>query len=177
MATERSTKKQRELLLFVDAFIKQYGYGPSYREIMNGLGYKSVSTVAVHIDGLIARGYLRKRDNSARSLEVVSGEYGDGRGVGVIAGAGASDGLLQGGDSLSAINFDDKSSSGIRPGTVAQGKWLRGAVEERFARYKQTGDSKLLDETYVLIGALKILGFDEAYRDMRQLLVQVQKSK
>lgn len=38
---------------------------------MRALGYKSVSTVATHIDGLIAAGYLRKRDNSARSIEVV----------------------------------------------------------------------------------------------------------
>ena len=69
---ERSSKRQRELLNFVDGFIKGHGYGPSYREIMRGLGYKSVSTVAVHIDNLIAKGYVRKRDNSARSLEVVT---------------------------------------------------------------------------------------------------------
>lgn len=68
----RSTKRQRELLNFVDNFIQGHGYGPSYREIMRALGYKSVSTVAVHINGLIARGYLNKRDNSARSIEVVS---------------------------------------------------------------------------------------------------------
>lgn len=67
----RSTKKQRELLAFIDAFIKGNNYGPSYREIMRALGYKSVSTVAVHVDGLITKGYLRKRDNSARSIEVV----------------------------------------------------------------------------------------------------------
>lgn len=67
----RPTKKQRELLNFIDGFIKGNGYGPSYREIMRALDYKSVSTVAIHVDGLIARGYLRKRDKSARSLEVV----------------------------------------------------------------------------------------------------------
>ena len=44
------TKKQYELLLFIDNFIKDNGYGPSYREIMRALNYKSVSTVAVHID-------------------------------------------------------------------------------------------------------------------------------
>lgn len=65
------TKKQYELLLFIDNFIKDNGYGPSYREIMRALDYKSVSTVAVHIDNLISRGHLRKRDNSARSLEVI----------------------------------------------------------------------------------------------------------
>lgn len=68
---ERPTKKQRELLTFIDGFIKGNGYGPSYREVMRALDYKSVSTVATHIDGLIARGWLLKKDNSARSLIVV----------------------------------------------------------------------------------------------------------
>ena len=68
---ERPTKKQKELLSFIDGFIKGNGFGPSYREIMRGLDYKSVSTVAIHVDGLIARGWLVKKDNSARSLEVV----------------------------------------------------------------------------------------------------------
>lgn len=72
MAEARSTKRQKELLDYVAAFIKEHGYGPSYREIMNGIGYKSVSTVAIHINGLIAKGYLRKTDHSARSLEVVT---------------------------------------------------------------------------------------------------------
>ena len=72
MQKERASKKQQELLSFVDGFIKGNGYGPSYREIMRALGYKSVSTVAIHIDNLIAKGYLSRGDNSARSLEVVS---------------------------------------------------------------------------------------------------------
>lgn len=79
--SERSTKRQKELLDFVADFIQEHGYGPSYREVMNGLGYKSVSTVATHIDGLIVKGYLRKRDNSARSLEVVSTNLGSGEPV------------------------------------------------------------------------------------------------
>jgi len=73
MTDNRPSKKQRELLSFIDGFIRGNGYGPSYREVMRALGYKSVSTVAVHVDGLIARGFLRKRDHSARSLEVVAG--------------------------------------------------------------------------------------------------------
>lgn len=68
---QRPTKKQRELLNFIDGFIKGNGYGPSYREIMRALDYKSVSTVATHVNGLIARGWLIKKDNSARTLEVV----------------------------------------------------------------------------------------------------------
>lgn len=71
MIENRPSKKQRELLSFIDGFIKGNGYGPSYREIMRALDYKSVSTVAVHVDGLIKRGLLYKKDHSARSLEVV----------------------------------------------------------------------------------------------------------
>lgn len=74
MLDTRPSKKQHELFNYIEAFIKSNGYGPSYREIMRALDYKSVSTVAVHVDGLIARGMLRKKDNSARSLEVVSDE-------------------------------------------------------------------------------------------------------
>jgi repressor LexA len=72
MTDARPSKKQRELLQFIDGFIKGNGYGPSYREIMRALGYKSVSTVAVHVDGLIARGFIRKKDHSARSIEVIT---------------------------------------------------------------------------------------------------------
>lgn len=68
---ERPSKKQLELLSFIEGFIQSNGYGPSYREIMRALDYKSVSTVAVHVDGLIKKGQLRKKDNSARTLEIV----------------------------------------------------------------------------------------------------------
>jgi SOS-response transcriptional repressor LexA len=74
MLDTRPSKKQQELFEFIRDFINQQGYGPSYREVMRALGYKSVSTVATHIDGLIARGMLHKKDNSARSLEVVKSD-------------------------------------------------------------------------------------------------------
>ena len=65
------TKKQKMLLDFIDAFVKGNGYSPTFREIMQALEYKSVSTVAKHVDNLIARGWLIKRDGEARTLEVV----------------------------------------------------------------------------------------------------------
>lgn len=69
--TVRPTKKQRDILTYIEKFIGEHGYSPSYREIMNGLNYTSVATVALHVNSLIRRGHLRKRDRSARSLEVV----------------------------------------------------------------------------------------------------------
>ncbi|NLA43268.1 winged helix-turn-helix transcriptional regulator [Candidatus Saccharibacteria bacterium] len=68
---ERTTKRQRELLNFVDAFIKGHDYSPSYREIAEALGFKSVSTVSSHINNLINLGYIKKNSDEARSLEVI----------------------------------------------------------------------------------------------------------
>lgn len=139
MEKQRSSKKQRELLNFVDAFIQGNGYGPSYREIMRALGYKSVSTVAVHLDGLIAKGYVRKRDKSARSLEVVT------------------------------THLDD---SPIRKTpTPAQEKWLINSVTDRFDDLDASGDEEVLNELYVLIGALKVLGLDGAHVAMKTRLI------
>jgi len=70
----RPSKKQRELLSFIEGFIAGHGYGPSYREVMRALNYKSVSTVAIHINALVTKGHLRRRDRSARSLEVVGSQ-------------------------------------------------------------------------------------------------------
>lgn len=69
---ERTTKKQQELYQYIAGFLSQHNYAPSYREIMTALNYKSVSTVAVHVDGLISKGYLTKSDKSARSIRLAS---------------------------------------------------------------------------------------------------------
>jgi hypothetical protein len=69
----RPTKKQHETLDFIRHFIAEHGYSPSYREIMNGCNYTSVATVSLHVNNLIKRGHIVKRDKSARSLEVVGG--------------------------------------------------------------------------------------------------------
>lgn len=131
--TIRPTKKQMELLAYIDAFIKEHGYSPSYREIMSGLNYTSVATVALHVNNLIKRGHLIKRDRSARSLEVVN----------------------------SSEIPTKVSSNEIKPG---EEKWLVEKVDYYFKRLehdiKPTND--MVDELYVLIGALKVLGLDGA---------------
>lgn len=137
MDNNRASKRQKELLSFVDSFIQGHGYGPSYREIMRALGYKSVSTVATHLEGLITKGYLRKRDNSARSLEVIRTTL---------------------------------SPSTPKAATASQEKWFLGAITDRFAALDAAFDSKVLDEVYVLVGALKILGLDDAHTAMKTRL-------
>ncbi len=65
------TKKQKVLLDFIEGFTDNQGFSPSYREIAEALGYKSIATVAEHINNLVALDLIRKNDGAARSLEVV----------------------------------------------------------------------------------------------------------
>ena len=74
MSLSRPSKRQKGVLEFVAGFIREHGYGPSYREIQQGCNYRSVATVATHVDALISKGFLRKRDRRARSLELVDSQ-------------------------------------------------------------------------------------------------------
>ncbi len=65
------TKKQKVLLDFIEGFTDNQGFSPSYREIAEALGYKSIATVAEHINNLVALDLIRKNDGAARSLEVI----------------------------------------------------------------------------------------------------------
>ena len=65
------TKKQRDLLKFIQDFSIDHEYSPSYREIQRAMGLKSVSAVAEHIDNCVKAGFLKKIPNAARTLEVI----------------------------------------------------------------------------------------------------------
>lgn len=71
MNRPKLTKKQKILLDFIESFDQNQGFSPSYREIADGMGYRSIATVAEHINNLVVMGYLSKNNNSPRSLEVV----------------------------------------------------------------------------------------------------------
>lgn len=128
--TLRPTKKQKELLSFIEQFISERGYSPSYREIMQGLQYTSVATVALHVNNLIKRGHLQKRDRSARSLEVVKPT--------IVTQAKITPKQLK----------------------TSEEKWLVDKIELFFKEVENAPAiiEKELDQLYVLIGALKVLG-------------------
>jgi repressor LexA len=68
------TKRQREILDYVESFVENYGYSPSFEEIAKFFGYSSLATVHEHLSNLERKGYLRKNYNKSRSLEVVPAE-------------------------------------------------------------------------------------------------------
>jgi repressor LexA len=68
------TRKQRQILDFVDGFTTDHGYAPSFEEIAAQFGYASLATVHEHLENLRAKGYIRKGYNESRSIEVVPTE-------------------------------------------------------------------------------------------------------
>lgn len=142
----RPTKKQRELLTYIQEFISSHGYGPSYREIMVGCSYTSPATVAVHVKNLIARGHLRKNGRSARSIEVIdAGEVSE--------------------KTISTNQISD-----------SQEKWLVEQIERRFTEVETTAPSSThLDELYVLVGALRVLGLEGAAQSFIPRLSAIKK--
>ncbi len=65
------TKRQKEILDHIHAFIDEHGYAPSFEEIAKAFGYSSLATVHEHLSNLERKGYIRKSFNESRSIEVV----------------------------------------------------------------------------------------------------------
>jgi repressor LexA len=65
------TRKQHELLIFIDRHLKATGFSPSFEEMKDGLQLRSKSGIHRLISALEERGFLRRRHHRARALEVV----------------------------------------------------------------------------------------------------------
>ena len=143
----RPTKKQQELVEYLQKFIVEHGYGPSYREIMVGCNYTSVATVAVHVKNLIARGQLRKNGRSARSLEIV-------------------------GDLKSPTA--KLQTNEIKP---AEEKWLTEKIDYMFKQLEEntiiTSDS--LNNLKILVDGLKVMGLESVALSFNTRLSDIKK--
>ncbi|HKJ01603.1 MAG TPA: transcriptional repressor LexA [Longimicrobiales bacterium] len=65
------TKRQKEILDYIEGFIAERGYAPSFEEIAESFGYSSLATVHEHLSNLERKGYIRKSYNESRSIELV----------------------------------------------------------------------------------------------------------
>ncbi|QLH40332.1 MAG: transcriptional repressor LexA [Defluviicoccus sp.] len=65
------TKKQYELLLFIDKRLKESGVSPSFDEMKEALGLRSKSGIHRLMTGLEERGFVRRLPHRARALEVL----------------------------------------------------------------------------------------------------------
>jgi len=74
MKSER-TKKEKEILEFVNFHVLKNGYPPSVREICKAVGFKSTSTVHSYLRKLEKEGLLKKDPSKPRALKIVGKEY------------------------------------------------------------------------------------------------------
>ena len=65
------TRKQLELLLFINERLKEEGVPPSFEEMKEALNLQSKSGIHRLILALEERGFLRRMPNRARALEVM----------------------------------------------------------------------------------------------------------
>ena len=68
------TIKQKEVLDFLNTYLKDKGYAPSLDEIRRHFKLVSVSTAHYHVQRLKEEGYLQKTSNQPRSININSNE-------------------------------------------------------------------------------------------------------
>jgi repressor LexA len=65
------TKRQREILDYLNDFIQQHGYAPSLEEIGRRFGLSSLATVHKHLTNLQEKGFIKRAWNRSRSVEMI----------------------------------------------------------------------------------------------------------
>src|SRR5947208_14414395 len=65
------TRKQYELLVYIDRHLKQTGFSPSFEEMKEALQLRSKSGIHRLISALEERGFIGRRRHRARALEVL----------------------------------------------------------------------------------------------------------
>lgn len=68
--SKKGEDKQKKILEFVTNYMNENGYPPSIREICQGVGLSSTSTVHAHLETLKKNGLLEKADSKSRGLRV-----------------------------------------------------------------------------------------------------------
>jgi len=65
------TKRQREILDYLNEFIQQHGYAPSLEEVGRRFGLSSLATVHKHLTNLQEKGFIKRTWNRSRSVELL----------------------------------------------------------------------------------------------------------
>ncbi|HUL70695.1 MAG TPA: transcriptional repressor LexA [Gemmatimonadales bacterium] len=65
------TKRQSEILTFLQGYIRDHGYAPSFEEIAEQFGFQSLATVHEHLTNLERKGYIQRTHNESRAIEVL----------------------------------------------------------------------------------------------------------
>lgn len=98
------TKRQKQLVDFLNNYITEYGYAPTLSEVGQYFGLSSLATVHKHLHNLEQKGYIKRVHNHSRALEVMAEPKGtvarELRLVGTVA-AGVPIEAVEGSDTIS----------------------------------------------------------------------------
>ena len=67
--------KQRQILEYMKAEVREKGYPPSVREICDAVGLKSTSTVHGHLSRLEKKGLIRRDPTKPRAIEILDSDF------------------------------------------------------------------------------------------------------
>ncbi len=65
------TKRQKQLLDYLNSYIGQFGYAPTLQEIGSYFGLSSLATIHKHLKNLEAKGFIKRKWNHSRALEMI----------------------------------------------------------------------------------------------------------
>ncbi len=65
------TRRQIEILTYLQNHIQEQGFAPSFEEIAERFGFQSLATVHEHLTNLERKGYIRRSYNESRAIEVL----------------------------------------------------------------------------------------------------------
>ena len=68
------TKRRKQVLDFIEKYLKKHGYAPSLEEMAKHLKLRSIGTVHEHLQNLEAGGYLKKEVGRPRALDINKAE-------------------------------------------------------------------------------------------------------
>src|SRR3989338_8217125 len=63
------TKRQKEILDYIDSYARKHGYAPSLEDIKKHFKLSSVATIHQHVEALRHKGYLKKEANQPRGIQ------------------------------------------------------------------------------------------------------------
>lgn len=139
----RITAKQEQIFKYLRSFTEEKGYPPSVREICQGIGLKSPSTVHAHLKALENAGYIKRDANKTRAMIINEAETGGVHAVSVpvLGQVAAGNPLLAVEDIEGYVPFD--------PGTS----------EREYFALRVKGDSMI--EAGILEGDILIVAIQE----------------
>jgi repressor LexA len=133
------TRRQKQILDFLQNYIRTHGIAPSFEEIADQFGFASLATVHEHLTNLERQGRIRRAHNLSRGIEVTP----------LPGQTGATEipllGLVAAGEPIEALPQSETIAvpNGLLP--------KRGAAYALRVRGESMIDDHILDGDYVVV--------------------------